>query len=336
MRRFFYFIYYLRELDKTKYKSFANYVARYFKVSEFTQRFSVFINSLKYNVSILEYYLFGFYSENKSHAQRLTWAGTGYMYEYQLLMNPKSSRNVLSDKPLFLEKYREFVDHQFWKKGDSIEKLQLVLDDCKEMIVLKASDGQCGRGIKIISTKELTTESLLSALEESGNDMIEEFVKQHDALNELSPSGLNTLRVVTQINKTGGVDILGIRLRITVNNSVDNLAAGNVAAPVDETTGVIFDTAVYSDIAKKPVDFHPVTGVKIVGFKIPYFKETMELVKKAALLYPENKSIGWDVAITNKGPELIEGNHDWCKLLWQLPVKKGLKNILEDYKHGRR
>ena len=35
----------------------------------------------------------------------------------------------------------------------------------------------------------------------------------------------------------------------------------------------------------------------------------------------------------NEGPELIEGNHDWCKLLWQLPVNKGLKHVLEKYKN---
>ncbi len=53
------------------------------------------------------------------------------------------------------------------------------------------------------------------------------------------------------------------------------------------------------------------------------------MVKEAALLYKEYKSIGWDVAITNNGSELLEGNHNWRKLLWQLPVKKGLKYIYE-------
>ena len=49
---------------------------------------------------------------------------------------------------------------------------------------------------------------------------------------ELSPSGLNTIRIITQINEQGGVDIIAARLRITVNSSVDNLAAGNIAAPI--------------------------------------------------------------------------------------------------------
>ena len=67
--------------------------------------------------------------------------------------------------------------------------------------------------------------------------------------------------------------------------------------------------------------------MKIVGFQIPFWKETLELVREAALLQTGNRSVGWDIAITDIGPELIEGNHNWCKLLWQLPVQRGLKQI---------
>ena len=130
-------------------------------------------------------------------------------------------------------------------------------------------------------------------------------------------------------SKNGEFEILGARLRITINSSIDNLAAGNIAAPIDLQTGLIYSAGVYSDITKEDETIHPITGVKIVNFKIPLWKESLQMVKEAALLHPENRSIGWDIAITNKGPELIEGNHDWCKLLWQLPVKEGLKNLLK-------
>jgi hypothetical protein len=36
--------------------------------------------------------------------------------------------------------------------------------------------------------------------------------------------------------------------------------------------------------------------------------------------------------MTENGPDLIEGNHDWCKLLWQLPVNRGMKSELDHYK----
>ena len=68
-----------------------------------------------------------------------------------------------------------------------------------------------------------------------------------------------------------------------------------------------------------------------MGFKIPYWDEILVLTEKAALKNISNKSIGWDIAITEKGPFLLEGNHNWCKLLWQLPLKKGMKHKLTEF-----
>lgn len=50
------------------------------------------------------------------------------------------------------------------------------------------------------------------------------------------------------------------------------------------------------------------------------------MVMKVAMLTPGNRSIGWDVAITNKGPVLIGRNHNW-NLLSMLPDKKGIKKF---------
>jgi hypothetical protein len=110
------------------------------------------------------------------------------------------------------------------------------------------------------------------------------------------------------------------------------MAAGNLAAPIDLQTGKVNGPGVYSDITKEEQHVHPITQVAIVDFQVPFWNEILALTKQAALLYPQNRSIGWDVAVTSTGPELIEGNHDWCKLVWQLPVNKGLKHILDDHK----
>jgi hypothetical protein len=114
-----------------------------------------------------------------------------------------------------------------------------------------------------------------------------------------------------------------------VNSPVDNLAAGNMAAPIDMECGVVDGPGVFSDITQQPAERHPITGVKIVGLQVPFWNEVLEMVRDASLLHPENRSIGWDVVITEHGPGLIEGNHDWCKLVWQLPVQRGLKNLLD-------
>ncbi|WP_242919235.1 sugar-transfer associated ATP-grasp domain-containing protein [Pontibacter liquoris] len=331
-KRLLYLGYYLRELDWAKLRSFLEYASVQEKKSKSALVADMLTSSLKYNISLLEYFQFRFYK--LTNAERSTYAGTGFMYEYHLSMNPKSSRNVLEDKLQFLKHYKQFVKHKFASVHDIENNPDLavsLLSNSSGKLVLKSSSGQCGDGIEVRISKDFDAVSLISRLKSTGNDLVEEFVVQHDALNGLSPSGLNTIRVFTQLTKDNKVEILGARLRMTVNSSVDNLAAGNIAAPINLETGIIDGAAIYSDITKREETVHPVTQVKIVGFQIPFWNETIKMVEQAALKNTENRSIGWDVAITNNGPELIEGNHNWCKLLWQLPVKKGLKAELLKY-----
>jgi len=333
MKRVLYLLYYLRQLDRAKLKSFMAHVRREKKWSSFQILSDALFSVLKYNISILEYFQFHFYKA--SAREKATWAGTGYMYEYQLKMNPKPYRPILEDKRLFLDRFKSFIRHAHVSLEDLKKDVTLsssVLVNRSGKIVLKSHDGQCGSGVEVIEAVGMSGSDLLSKLEKGGNDLVEEYVMQHPDLMVLSPSGLNTIRIFTQLNAQDEVEVLGCRLRITVNSHIDNLAAGNIAAPIDETTGKVTGSGVYSDITKVDETSHPVTKVPIIGFQVPKWKETISMVKQAALSYKECRSIGWDIAITLEGPELIEGNHDWCKLLWQLPVKKGLKPVLERYK----
>ena len=332
LKRIAYIGYYLRELDRKKLSKFVGHVRARTGWSAAYIYFDMFRSSIRYNISLLEYFQFRFFEIG--HEERLTYAGTGFMYEYQLKMNPHGARKKLSDKVLFLQVYRSFVHHGYASLSElkqHPEKADRLLQTPSGKLVLKSSDGQCGRGIVVIDTKGLDRDALLLRLEESGNDYVEEFIRQHESLNRLSPSGLNTVRVVTQLNQADEPEILGVRLRITVNSVVDNLAAGNIAASVDAETGLVDGPGVYSDITLADVDVHPVTGVILKGFQIPFWPETLAMIREAAKTDIGNRSIGWDVAITQEGPELIEGNHDWCKLLWQLPAKRGLKPLLEKY-----
>lgn len=316
-----------------KLAKFRRYVSEKHGLSSTAQWQDAVHSSLKYNISFDDYYLFRFYE--KQNEEREKWAGTGYMYEYQKHMNPVSERSVLENKIEFCRVYEPFIRHRF----ESLEDLKRepgrtnkLLDNSSEKIVLKHSKGQCGRGIEVWDTADLTPETLIKNLEISGNDVAEEFVQQHSELTRMSPSGLNTVRVITQLDAEDNVQLLGARLRITVNSAVDNLAAGNIAAPIDLQTGKIDGPAVYSDITKKDVTRHPVTGTEIIKFQIPFWDDVLELAQKTALYHTGNRSIGWDIAVTENGPDLIEGNHDWCKLLWQLPVKLGLKSMLEPFR----
>ena len=287
--------------------------------------------AFRYNISLMDYFYFRFYSLDKR--ERGLWAGTGFLYKYQLRMNPMGAREVLIDKQRFLKHFSPFVKRGFaglkeLKAGPELAKS--LLSNPLGKLVLKGARGQVGAEVEVVNCNGLDQQKLIKLMESGKYDLAEEYVVQHPSLMELSPSGLNTLRIFTQLHH-GQVEFLGARLRVSVNSAVDNLAAGNLAAPVDLETGQVSGPGVYSDITRIDEAFHPITGKPIEGFQIPFWKEALEMARQAALYTPENRSVGWDIAITNNGPELIEGNHNWCKLLWQLPVKQGLKEMLNKY-----
>ncbi len=331
IKRALYLGYYLQQLEREKFSLFLNYTRALTGKSRIAILSDILKSVLIYNISVLEYFQFRFY--NLSKQEREAWAGTGHMYEYQLKMNPRKSRDILENKTLFYKHYGEFFIHKVADIEDLRNKPEvadLILHNSSGKLVFKSADGNCGTDVEIRNSVDFDWQSIIDYMESSDYALVEEFIEQHPELNRLSPSAVNTVRIFTQLNEQGGVDILGCRLRISVNSSVDNMAAGNLAAPIDQTTGKLSAPGVYSDITKPEREYHPVTNVKITGFQIPFWNETLEMVKKAALLHQQNRSIGWDIVITANGPGLIEGNHDWCKLLWQLPVKEGLKSTLKD------
>jgi hypothetical protein len=278
----------------------------------------------------MEYFQFNFFLLGKE--ARKSYVGTPCLEEYLSKMNPKSARSILDNKLKFLETYAPFIKRSYatiadmQAQNDTVTK---VLHNKSGKIVLKWIYGQCGLRIKVLSTKNLDSMGILKHLKETGNDFVEEFVIQHKDLMRLAPSGLNTLRIVTRLNHHDEVEILGTTLRISINSSIDNWSAGNIAAPVNLSTGIVDGPAFYKDITKPDEYRHPITNIDIIGFKIPYWNETLQLAKDAALFNKKNRCIGWDIAITDDGPELIEGNDNWCKVFWQLSAKKGLKSLLE-------
>jgi len=285
---------------------------------------------MRFNISILEYFQFRFFE--LSDDQKASWAGTGTMYEFQRRANPPGQRNILDDKCLFHEAYRDFFRHDVATLSELEEDPELAarMRAAHSHLVFKPARGNCGIGIAFVETASLPDGQLSSWMRTHGYDLVEERVPQHADLQALSPSGVNTVRIFTALDNKDRCRIIGCRLRISVASAVDNLAAGNLAAPVDDATGRVSGPGVYSDITKPPEAVHPITGTAIEGFQVPFWQESLDLVERASLLHTENRSIGWDVVVTSEGPGLIEGNHDWCKLVWQLPIGRGLKSKLAE------
>lgn len=329
--KFIYLGYYIVKTPRKEFFRFFSYVKKKNGLSSFALIKDIFSALFKYNISLMDYFHLRFFE--KDEKQRLEYAGTGFMYQYQLLMNPMKHRDILLDKIKFLTHFNEFSGRR-WGTIPMLENdpalAAEIITEAPYRVVLKKSRSNAGKGIKVLETRDMTVAAVLQMMRSGGYDLIEKFLLQHDHLMKLSDTALNTIRIVTQFHE-GEITVIAASLRVSVNCKTDNLSTGNFAAPVDLNTGALSGPGVYLDIAKPDVLEHPVSGIPIVGYRIPLWKECIELVTRAAKSIPQTKSVGWDVAITNERPVLVEGNHDWGKILWQLPEKKGLKKDIARY-----
>jgi len=161
---------------------------------------------------------------------------------------------------------------------------------------------------------ELSGDALLervAGLSRKKDYLVQPAFSNHAAFLDLSVGALCTVRLLTCENENGGHEATNASFRMAMNpkSAVDNFHAGGIAASVDLATGALGPA---SDLGYGPSfvwhDRHPLTGVPIAGRVLPYWDEVIALAIRAHDAFSEWMVIGWDIAILDDGPRLIEGN----------------------------
>ena len=236
--------------------------------------------------------------------------------------------HYFASKEEFNEKFKDYINRD-WLRIDSENQLDDFLSfiEGKDYFMLKPINGSGGEGVqKLPATKESFDEVLKNT-----PCLVEEVVKQCDEMASLNSTSVNTIRPLTFVTDDGEAILLAAYLRIGRGGVVDNFCSGGMLSPINPETGEIEYPAVDEHNDNYPV--HPLTGKSIVGFKVPRFQEVKDLVLKAALVVPEIRYVGWDIAITDNGPVIIEGNdypsHAFFNFKTHHPDGKGLKKEFE-------
>ena len=148
----------------------------------------------------------------------------------------------------------------------------------------------------------------------------------------LHPQSVNTLRIMT-IRVNNQIKFYQPILRIGQgNNFVDNGGSGGLFAAVNLETGIV-ETDLFSEFENclNPLEKHPDSGIKSIGFKIPNWHEALDLARVCAEKFDDDiNAIAWDLALTSKGWCVVEANGygDFC--LHQISLKRGIKSDLEN------
>lgn len=206
-------------------------------------------------------------------------------------------------------------------------------------VMFKPVDGACGIGIIHLRTKngklivkglEISIEQLKEKLGK-GRFIIQQFINhQHEGFSRLYPDACNTLRI-TVAREGNETRVLGRMCMLGAHGTdCSNWHFGGVSVNLKED-GTL-DKYGYCKIDKK-VTAHPDTGVKFEGYKIPYFDDAIALARKATERFYGFCSIGWDIALTETGPTIIEGNDDWGIVAHQMVEDRGWRQNWEQ-SHG--
>lgn len=284
------------------------------KKSKIVIFFDMIICGIKYQAGYMDYWLFEMYNLNKE--QRKTIMTRGKNNALIKKYNNKNYIHIFENKDEFLNTFKKYVKRDYFIVSDINMAEFKKFANKHKVFIAKPRSGSCGKGIEKIEVKA-NVEEIYNYLLDKNLTVLEEIIIQNDELNRINNASINTLRIIS-VNDNGDVSIVGAYLRIGNDNKfVDNFNSGGMAVPITIEDGTIVYKAL--DKENNLYEYHPISKEKIVGFTIPMWEEVKSLVKKLALVVPEVGVVGWDIALTDKGPDIVEGNDFPGHDIYQLP-----------------
>jgi hypothetical protein len=191
---------------------------------------------------------------------------------------------------------------------------------------------------------ELEVEGLVKTFRFNASDgaLFQEFLKPHPAIAELCGPRICSVRVVTLMDASGPRLLSTLWKVATGSSMADNYwEPGNLVAPIDPSNGRVGQTITGLGRDIRNVDAHPDTGRKLPGAVLPDWGDTVALCLRASAALPGIPMQAWDVALTDRGPVLLEVNVNGGMRLPQLVIDAGLyrgefRRFLERYGYPKK
>lgn len=215
----------------------------------------------------------------------------------------------------------------------------------RDHLFIKPVDAKKGQGIItidkdgdifVVNGDKMTIESLVLFLKNTSKEyefIIQDKITQHPSIALLHKESVNTLRVVTinHLHSSIPSDVIyvGAELRVGCGgNHTDNISAGGIKIGV-KGNGGLDKYGFYRKPYGTKTDIHPDSKVVFENYPIPYFEDAVNMCKAFHAKLKEIHIIGWDVAITDKGPLFVEAN-DSCGTDFQV-MNGPMKSFYEKY-----
>ena len=327
----------------------------------FSKRLHILIDYLKlYRSKGLiadEYYEFEF--ENRDESFRKSFLGLNEQRYYLDYLNPIKYCSLARNKYLahkmlestgvrkselycyYNPEARYIASHEC--SNDITGVMSILKAKAVQSCVIKTTESSHGDNVWVIRTIEYGKDDavltrfdneklLLSSILQQDALIFESLVCQSRQFAFFNESSVNTVRFMTTLYPDCSVKIIASFIKIgRAGKCVDNAGSGgNVDVCVDTETGELKYAIEYDGWRNiKDIDYHPDSGCQLNGVIIENWAEIKEEVKRYQMAFPYCKAAGWDIAITDEGPVVIEVNDFWDRT-GQYFIRKGWRDEIRD------
>lgn len=311
-----------------------------------------------------EYHNYEF--EKRSEAFRRSFLGLNEQRHYLDLLNPIKYYSLARNKYLAHKVLENTGVHKselycyYEPEGrvfDSNEIASSIADVCRilkqkgvEQCVIKDTENSHGEGVVVVKKVEYLDGDcklnyfngksvLLSEVLGKHPLIFEGLIRQTAQFASFNASSVNTVRFMTLLYPNGEAKIIATFIKIgRAGSCVDNAGSGgNVDVCIDVETGEIKYAIQYDGWRKiTEIEKHPDSGTQLNGVVIENWEQIKAEVIRFQQAMPWCKAAGWDIAITDKGPLVIEVNDFWDRT-GQYFIRRGWRNEIRDcYKAWKR
>lgn len=262
----------------------------------------IIASSYKYDMSYKEYRIYEFYKLTSDDRKKFLMMSDASRLDERY--NSGVDRAVFKDKLKFSERFAKDTKVPVLDLRVAGQQRFKNFVEGQEKVVAKQLQADQGvRTIDITENSDLVT--LRKELIADSYFLLEYYIYQHKALEKLYPESVNTLRVLTFVDENNDVIVLNTALKLGNRSQRDNFSRGGLFSVPDEHGEIIRP---FVNKFGNIYETHPISGELLMGFQIPFYHEAIELCQRVALEVSGVRYVGWDVALTESGPILVDGS----------------------------
>lgn len=308
-------------------------------LKRFTVLFDIWRQYRNKGIALREYYIFEF--EKQPESFRKSFLGFSEERHYLEILNPikyyeLSYNKYLTHKVLEHTGIRTAKLYCYYQPEGKVydsDEIASSVEDVFRILkaknvtecVVKHPEGSHGTGVFVVKnivysnrtavlTKYNDEEMELSRIVGKDPLIFEGLVHQTAQFSGFNASSVNTVRFMTTLYPDGSAKIIATFLKIgRSGHCVDNAGnGGNVDSGVDVNTGRLFNVLQFDGWRNSfEIEKHPDSGAQLKDVVIENWDAIKAEVIRFQQAFPYCRAAGWDMAITDEGPVVLEVNDRW-------------------------